>query len=271
MTEMSMESKSEKPKENHKFLINYQELQQDIMFDKIIDLDFASVSYSADSRSSFWNNALTNQVLSRDNLQEIENVMTELGRLPAVYFENKEELKPLKDILRDRGYKKRFEDSWMFFLNPNVIVSEAGSVVKVSNEKELEEFLKTFDASYQKDDPQNPYGELSSYLEIARKSWHKHKSNNRLEYFTIYDKDEPVAVSTLTNFGGIGYTSNVGSIRSVRGKGFGKLATMYCIKKSQENGNTIHCLATEEGDYPNEFYKRLQFETLFTAVAFVKK
>ncbi len=83
-------------------------------------------------------------------------------------------------------------------------------------------------------------------------------------------EDSPVAVSTLNNYEGIGYISNVGSIKEVRGEGFGKLSTLYCVHKSQKNGNKVHCLATEEDTYPNEFYKRIGFQTKFTAVGYKK-
>ncbi|MBU1071268.1 hypothetical protein KKG65_02540 [Patescibacteria group bacterium] len=82
---------------------------------------------------------------------------------------------------------------------------------------------------------------------------------------------EPVAVTTLTNFAGIGYISNVGSLKKVRGKGFGKTASLYSAQQSVNNGNQVHALATEEGDYPNEFYKRIGFETKFSTLGFVKR
>jgi len=83
-------------------------------------------------------------------------------------------------------------------------------------------------------------------------------------------RGEPCAVATLTNFDGLGYISNVGSLKKVRGKGFGKIATLYCVAKSIKNNNQEHCLATEEGAYPNEFYKRIGFVTRFTACGYTK-
>ena len=111
---------------------------------------------------------------------------------------------------------------------------------------------------------------MGEYLEITKKAWHKYHETNRLEYFTVYKENKPVAVSSLNNFEKISYISNVGSLREVRGQGFGKLATLCCVAQSIKNGNQEHCLATEEGEYPNEFYKRIGFETRFTANAFTK-
>lgn len=95
-------------------------------------------------------------------------------------------------------------------------------------------------------------------------------TRERIEYFMVYKGNKPVAVSTLTNYGDIGYISNVGSIREVRGEGFGKAATLFCVKESIKHGNKEHCLATEEGAYPNEFYKRIGFATRFTAIGYTK-
>ena len=130
--------------------------------------------------------------------------------------------------------------------------------------------MDTFNACYKKDDPQNPYGELGDYLNVARKVWSKYKRTNRLQYFVVFKGSEPVAVSTLTNFENIGYISNVGSLEKVRGEGFGKAATLFCVQESIKNGNDIHCLATEEGHYPNEFYKRIGFESRFNAIGMSK-
>ncbi|MBP9700192.1 hypothetical protein KBD71_02825, partial [Candidatus Woesebacteria bacterium] len=69
---------------------------------------------------------------------------------------------------------------------------------------------------------------------------------------------------------GHGYISNVGSLRSVRGEGFGKLVTLYAVDQSIKNRNSFHYLGTEEGHYPNVFYTRIGFETKFKAVGWSK-
>lgn len=240
------------------------------MFDRIINLEFASLVFCEVDKSAFWNNALTNTVLTKDQVLLIENHLHSLNRTPAIYFENKDGLKTLIDFLQDNDYKHAYEDSWMFWTGEQINKEGFNKVKKVTTETELEEFLHTFDACYQKDDPQNPYGELGDYLRVAKGAWLKHHANDRVEYFVVYKDSKPVAVSTLTNFQDIGYISNVGSLQSVRGEGYGKLATLYCVEKSKNNSNTEHCLATEEGTFPNEFYKRIGFQTRFTAVCYVK-
>lgn len=255
---------------NFEFLKKYQQLQYSIMFDKLIDFDFATVAYCRGDSSPFWNQALVNQIIDNRQLRKIEETIRRFNRKPAIYFENRKNLQTLIDYLKENNYKFCFEDSWMFHCGRNINPARFGQVKKIANKGELELFLKTFDACYQKNDPQNAYGELGDYLKVAKKVWYRHHQTDRLEYFLVYKNQAPVAVSTLTNFKGIGYISNVGSLKKVRGQGFGKLATLYCVEQSKKRGNEKHCLATEEGTFANKFYKRIGFKTNFTAVAYVK-
>jgi ribosomal protein S18 acetylase RimI-like enzyme len=253
------------------FLRKYQELQHGVMYDKLIDLSFARIGYSEIDRATFWNFALTDKVLSSEELTIVKEELQKLERKAAIYFVNKDDLNPLSEFLTQNGYVKDYEDSWMFYKDLAISESRFNQVKKVETEQDLETFLKTFDNCYQKDDPINPYGELGDYLKVAEKVWHKHKDTNRLEYFIAYKETKPVAVATLTNYEGIGYISNVGSLREVRGEGYGKLVTLFCVYTSQKHNNSIHCIATEEGTYPNDFYKRIGFETLFTGICYTQK
>lgn len=256
---------------NFKLLQGYLKLQRTIMFDKLTHLDYAIIGFCQDDKSIYWNYALVNKLISLEQLEKIEQILKSLKRNPALYFENRHQLKGLITFLKRNNYKLGYEDSWMFYNGRNIDKSRFNSVKKVNNQSDLKIFLKTFDSCYQKNDPQNVYGELGEYLIVAEKSWHKHHRSNRIEYFIIYNGKEPVAVSTLTNHKQIGYISNVGSLRKTRGKGFGKLASLYCVALSKKRGNSYHCLATEENTFANEFYKRIGFKTLFTAICYFKK
>lgn len=250
---------------NYQFLQKYLALQKEIMFDEFYDLGFATVCYCKADSSSFWNNALTDLVLSPEQVNVIESKLVELKREPAIYFENRSSLTPLVQYLESRKYKLEAEDSFMFYEQEEVDQSRFDQVKKVETTTELDEYLHVFDKCYQNDDPKNPYGELGEYLDATRMVWMKHHASNRIEYFIAYKLQEPVAVAALTNYDDLGYISNVGSLRSVRGEGFGKLVTLYCVHKSMEHGNKIHALITEEGTNPNAFYKSLGFKTKFTA------
>ncbi len=255
---------------NSNFLQNYQHLQYGIMYNKLIDLGFTSIAWCRKYDSPFFNHAQVDRVIAEQELQEIEWNLQELNRKPAVYFENRSNLSVLTQFLSEHGYEKTWEDSWMFHSGRDITIDNT-HVREVETEEQLEEFLKVFNACYLKDDPQNPYGELGDYLGVARDVWLKNSASGKIQYFTVFKENKPVAVSTLTNFAGIGYISNVGSLKEVRGQGFGKIASLHCVAKSVQNGNREHALATEEGSYPNEFYKRIGFRTRFTALGCVKR
>ena len=242
-------------------------LQNGIMYDDLINLYFGTLGYCQKDHSSFWNLILIDRTLAPKELDEGEKELITRNRKPALYFENQEFL---STWATEKGYKKSNDDVWMFYESADIDIKKFDLVKKVTSEDDLNIFLKTFNDCYQKDDPQNPYGELGEYLVAAEEAWHKHAKSNRLEYFLVYKNGQPVAVSTLTNHGDIGYISNVGSLRSVRGEGYGKAATLFCVQKSRDNGATTQCLTTEEGNYPNEFYKRIGFAPKFSALLYSK-
>lgn len=255
---------------NFVFLQKYMKLQEKVMYDEVTELGFATIGYCGADKSVYWNLALTDQLLKASELGVIEAKFSGLNRKSSIYFENTPGLNLLAEFLVKSGYKGSWEDSWQFWEGDEPSASEV-MVKKVENKDDLKMFLDTFDKSYRKDDPQNPYGELGNYLQLSEESWLRLHESNREEYFVAFKAYKPVAVATLVNYGGIGYICNVGSLMEVRGQGYGKAVTLFCVNQSIKNGNNLHCLATEEGAYPNEFYKRIGFKTKFTAVGYTKE
>ena len=255
---------------NYQFLQKYLDLQNGVTYSQLTEIGFAKLGYCQDDSSPFWNLALVNNSLSEEQLIKIESYFKSLDRKSTVYFESRANLNPLVNFLEQHGYKKINEDSWMFYEEVMSNETSHASAKEIKTEEDLKTFLRIFDASYQRNDPQNPYGELGDYLKLAERAWHRFGNTDRLEYFLIFKEGEPVAVSTLTSYDGIGYISNVGSLRSVRGQGYGKAATLHCVTESIRKGNKLHCLATEEGTYPNEFYNRIGFKTKFTSPCYTK-
>ena len=121
---------------NFQFLNDYKELQSTIMFDKIIDLPFGSVSYCAGEESAFWNQALVNQELNQEQLELIETALKKLNRKSAVYFENRKSLKPLVEFLLKNNYRHYFEDCWLFHPGVEINIERFGQVKKVLTERE---------------------------------------------------------------------------------------------------------------------------------------
>jgi hypothetical protein len=240
------------------------------MFDEIEDLGFGSLCFNKIDPSPFWNNVLVGKKLTEAQIDKASERLVKLDRKPAFFYENSLELAPLTSSLIEKGYAKSAEDSLMFHDGLQVSKDHFEQVRKVTSYEDLETFMRVFDQCYRADDPLNPYGELGEYIFTAKIAWEKHHANDRIEYFIAFKGDEPVAVASLTNYEGIGYLSNIGSLLNVRGQGFGKLITNFCVDKSVANGNHTHCLATEEGTNPNSFYQSLGFITRFTAVLMVK-
>ncbi len=259
-------------KSNHQILDAFLDIQRDTMFSRSIPLDFARITHSEADPSPFWNYALTDTSLNEKEVALIEEKLASLNRKSMIYFESRQELDPLKDVLLSKGYRFHNQDSWMFYKGDKQLDAPAFSSVKrVGNEHDLDLWIKTIDQCYVLNDPQNPYGKLGLYLDLARKAWLANNSEGKFEYYLAYKGDVPVAVATLTFKDGLGYISNVGSLQSVRGEGYGKLITMYCVYRAQQMDCKEIFLGTEEGTYPNEFYKRLGFKTRFTAMGYVKE
>jgi len=254
---------------SYKFIKNYIQMQKGIVFDSIINLELTVIATSKIDKTVYWNYALVNSVTG-NKIGKIEQIFIKKKRTPAIYFENRPVFNELITELKSNGFVKNYEDTWLFWNNVKLDKKHFENVKKVENIEDLEIFLKTYDKTNQADDPQNPYGELGEYLDTVRQAWISNKDTNKLEYFIVFKDEKPVAVSALTNYNGSGYISNVGSLRRVRGEGFGKAATLYCIQKSIQNGNEKHFIITEKGTFPFEFYKRIGFVPKFTTLCYTK-
>jgi ribosomal protein S18 acetylase RimI-like enzyme len=254
--------------ENIDLLKKYQQLQYGIMFDEIIDLNGSTLGISNLDKTAFWNFSLVYRNINDKELTEIEEKMKSFDRKPVVYVKNDEKFSETVKLLKNKQYKKSYEDSWMSWMGGEISTERFDQVKKVNDERQLKIYLETFNNCFRNNDPQNPYGELGDYLKVAEKVWHNNHNSDRLEYFIAYKDEKPVAVATLNNFEGLGYISNVGSLKEVRGEGFGKLVTLHCVEASKNKGNNFHFLATEENTYPNNFYKKIGFKTNFTGVAY---
>lgn len=256
---------------NYQFLTKFQKLQKDVVDGKLKDLDFGTLTYSRNSPSVFDNYMLLKKTPTPAQLESIEEIFKISKRVPAVYFEEELKTPSHVQLLDSIGYRKNWEDAWMFY-EKNITHSYDVSLVKrVLTEKDLSIFIDTFNNSYQKGDPQNPYGDVKNFIPATKKAWDKFGKTDRLQYFIVYKENKPVATSILNNYQGVGYISAVGSLREVRGGGYGKLTTLHAVYISQQLGNRYHSLATEEGTYPNEFYKRIGFTTKFKALGYTKK
>ncbi|MBP9700504.1 hypothetical protein KBD71_04460, partial [Candidatus Woesebacteria bacterium] len=194
----------------YEFLLTLQKLQLGIMADEVLNLGFGSLTYSQADKSVYFNNVLVNTLLTDDQVDIAEKTWKAKDRTSTFYFENTPDHENLKTYLGDKGYKKVFEDCWMFHAGSGIDPTRFHEVKEVATNDDLEVFIEIFDQSFQNDDPQNPYGTIGEGLAIARRAWRNFKGTNKLRYFIAYKEGKPVAVSALTNYQGHGYISNVG-------------------------------------------------------------
>ena len=225
--------------------------------------------FTKDDSELWWNYALINNVISNDELDYIENFFKKRDRLPSIYFSEGKKSKLIINFLKKKGYELTAQDSWLFWNKKSPII-DSKEITKIETDIEFEEWIRTYIKSYPKEDPKNPYGDQTEFAEALKKSWYGRKKSYDTHYLS-FKNNKPVATAILTNYKKIGYLTSIGSIPSVRGEGYGKKISLYCVQNSIGLGNKHHFLVTEKGDYPYEFYKRIGFEPEFVAYLYTKK
>ena len=164
-----------KPEE---FLKKYFNFQKNIAFDNLKQLNFGFLISSKTDASFYCNNCFVDKEMTESDIQKIEKLMSLIKRNPCFYLSD-DDYKNIK-LLEKENYKKESTDQWMFF-SEKYKYEDFGIFKKVKNLDNLNVFLKTFNQCYQKDDPQNPYGELGDYIETAKKAWIKKSKDNKLK------------------------------------------------------------------------------------------
>lgn len=245
------------------FIQRFLNILKDYTSDHIINLGFTTITLNDIDKTFYGNWAFVDKKINIKNLSEIEKILNQNNRQSTIYFEDSIKLQKLNEFLNKSGYKSKGQDSFMFYEKPEIEKLNFSKVKLVKTQRDLKVFLNTANQCYFKNDPQGPYGELGDFLKIAEKAWYKLSKKGQIELYLAYKNHIPVATSILSIGNNIGYISLVGSLENVRGQGFGKLITLFSVRRSIELGNEYHCLATEEGNYPNEFYKRIGFKTKF--------
>ncbi len=203
---------------NAEFLKKFLKLQFQIGYDRLYEIGNSKIVYSETDYSIYSNYAYLDEVISKDNLTKIEDLFKTLKRTSTIYFEDINKLDLLLRLLNSNKFTQKSEDSWMFHSAENIDESRFDEIKIVKTAEELEIFLRTFDRSYQVNDPQNPYGDVKSFIPSCRNAWFKFGSTNRLKYYLAYKNEEPVATSILNSLDCIGYISAVGSLKNVEVK-----------------------------------------------------
>ena len=252
------------------FIKDYISIQKDITIDDIIYYDNYTLVFSRTDKSELWNFAVVEDNKKVLLIEPIEQVFNLKQRRPCFYCIK---TSPHIKTIINAGYHKTFTDSWFFWQSKETIPTQYFDTIKqVESKEELEIYIQTLDACFQKDDPKNPYGALWDYLISAKEAriTDKEQNINKLVYFICYKEETPVAVSALAMQWNLAYISNVWSLRVVRWEWYGKAVSLFPLQYALGKGINNIALSTEEGYFPYEFYKRLWFIQMFDMEYYVK-
>ena len=256
------------------FLDHYFALQYRVSFDAIIPLQDAVFGYSRHDTSPYWNHIyLPKPTLTPDTLIGYETTCQDRDRLPAFYIVHNDKFSKCITILTKAGYTPYSEDAWMTYApEKTVFPSVKFAFNQVRTVEELDQFVELMDQCYPDNDPQNPYGNLGTYLDMTRQAWLQKSTEEELTYYTIMhiEKNKLCGVGAVILKEQMGYLCNVGTLPEERGQGVGKAAIHEGLRLIKKAGLTLACLATEHHQHPFKVYTHMGFETVFTAQIWAK-
>lgn len=254
------------------------ELFKGIYTDELIDLKWVRIYISQIITDEFQNYAEIETL--EDNFDEriskIEEEMLKRDRKPAIYLTPFSQPSNISENLVRKKYRLSLEDAWMVLRGDYKLPTwEAIEQIKhiSPSEKSLNDFEQVITKGYSGEkSADNPYGRtpMTNFIKATKRGFNNSLFVNRLEGYIVYDGKKPVATSLLLHDNEAGYIAGVASIPEVRGKGFGKLVSQYACKRARHLGCKTIFLGTEVGSRNEEFYKRIGFQTEFTASCYVK-
>ncbi len=237
-------------------------------FTEVKEDEDVMLAFCGDNSEIWWNFAFLKKPVGKERLQSIADFFEKRKRAPTIYFPDEGFYDDVLGALRGGGFKASSQDCWMFWEGESPYLDES-NIFEVKSDEDFEKWVETFLRSYPKDDPKNPYGEQVEFSKVIDKAWKRGMLKNDC-CFLAFDNNKPAAVGMLTSYQGKGYISAIGSVPEVRGRGFGKRMSLFCVRESFRRGNEFHFLATEKEHFPFNFYKKIGFSPKFTATYYTK-
>ena len=171
-------------------------------------------------------------------------------------------LKSFTSFLEESGFKQDFETSVMTFegsllkdLATSKIRIEEVSKRGINCWKEL--VCSVFGVPYEWREGFSTY--VDAYV----------KGGGRC--YLAYIEDKPVGTCSLLSMNGSGGIFTVGTLKEFRRRGVGTALTLHALNDSFKEGNTLHLLYVDKGDYAEHLYKRIGFEIHHTVTWFIKE
>ena len=88
--------------------------------------------------------------------------------------------------------------------------------------------------------------------------------------YLAYVDDKPVGTCSLLSLNGCSGIFSVGTLEDCRRQGVGSALTVRAVRDSVSEGNSIHLLYVDQGEYAEHLYREIGFETDHTIAWFVK-
>ncbi len=165
-------------------------------------------------------------------------------------------------LLEDHGFERKMQNSVMVFkgkkvedkLNPEVKVKEI-------SENEIDVFDKLLLTVFEMPiEWKEGFDRLM--LERMRKG---------VKCYLAYVAGKPAGICFSLSSMKTGGIFGVGTLEEYRRRGIGTTLTLHAVMDSINEGNDLHTLQTETGEYAERLYRNLGFETDHTVSYFVKK
>jgi ribosomal protein S18 acetylase RimI-like enzyme len=90
-------------------------------------------------------------------------------------------------------------------------------------------------------------------------------------FFAAEAEGQLVAHAELYSERGVGQVENVVTLPEFRGRGLARAIVLRAVAESQAAGNDLTFLVADAGDWPQELYEKLGFETVGRYARFLKK
>lgn len=220
----------------------------------------------------FWNYAILPE--GRDSilsLPSVEAKFKSIGRSSSIYVINESARKNDVEILKQQGYEKMAQESFMTFAGDFVAegLPKNIQIIQASSANEITDFIEVFTNAYGGEkSSEQPYGELDeTYIRALLESFN---DTTKFYHYICYAEEKPVAVATLCLSNGIGGIYNVGTNPCDRGKGYGSLVTKACISEWQKKNGSVLLLQTETGSAVEKWYYSLGFKLEFYGSTFYR-
>lgn len=236
--------------------------------------------YSDPISDNYWTliTQLTVNKKGVDNFtEEVDEFFSKLKKRYGYYVYPSDRKNGIEKLIKEKGFKLAFEDSWMFYqinepidlqiANPRITLKEVKTIH--DNEVYIETYTKAYETN--RDDVYFNFAGNGIYQEIYRKTWKNKTLCKKMHRFIAFYEGAPVSIGVLYFKDKLGYISEVGTDPRYRKKGLARVISTSCLKVAQIEGCNTVCLATETNSPAFRLYRSLGFTSQVICRGWSKK